>query len=102
MMKLKILWILIFLLLPIASAFGQEASGRSGNSNAGLIAIGVGLAVGLGALGTAIAQARIGSAGLGSVAEKPESLGIALIFFLLPETLVIFGMVIAFLLLGKL
>ncbi len=101
-MKLKILCTLLFLLLPVASAFGQEAGGGSGNSNKGLIAIGVGLAVGLGALGTAIAQARIGSAGLGSVAEKPESLGIALIFFLLPETLVIFGMVIAFLLLGKL
>ncbi len=101
-MKLKVLFILMFLFLIVPSAFGQEAGGGSGNSNKGLIAIGVGLAVGLGALGTAIAQARIGPAGVGSVLEKPESLGVALIFFLLPETLVIFGMVIAFLLLGKL
>ena len=62
----------------------------------------MGLAVGLGALGTGVAQARIGAAGLGSAVEKPESLGLALIFFLLPETLVIFGLVIAFILLGKL
>jgi V/A-type H+-transporting ATPase subunit K len=71
-------------------------------SNKGLTAIGMGLAVGLSALGTGVAQARIGAAGLGSAVEKPESLGLALIFLLLPETLVIFGLVIAFILLGKL
>lgn len=101
-MRLKFFLILMFLLLSVPSAFGQEAGGGGDHSNRGLIAIAVGLAVGLGALGTAIAQARIGPAGVGSVLEKPESLGVALIFFLLPETLVIFGMVIAFLLLGKL
>ncbi len=104
MMKVKVLFILGFLLLS-ASAFAQEA-GQAGevatSSNKGWIAIAMALAVGLGALGTGIAQARIGPAGVGSVAEKPESFGMALIFFLLPETLVIFGMVIAFLLFGKL
>ena len=104
MMKLKVLFIVWFLLL-LTPAFAQEAGQgheAAANSNKGLIAIAMGLAVGLGALGTAIAQARIGAAGVGSVAEKPESFGIALIFFLLPETLVIFGMVIAFILFGKL
>ncbi len=105
MMKLlKALFILGFLLVGTA-VFTQDAaaaSDASGNSDRGLIAIGMGLAVGLGALGTAIAQARIGPAGVGSVAEKPESFGMALIFFLLPETLVIFGMAVAFLLFGKL
>ncbi len=105
MMKLKIVLILGFVILCAASAFAQQAgqtAEATGSSNRGLIAIGMGLAVGLGALGTAIAQARIGAAGVGSVVEKPESLGLALIFFLLPETLVIFGMVIAFILFGKL
>ncbi|MEJ2725075.1 MAG: F0F1 ATP synthase subunit C [Deltaproteobacteria bacterium] len=82
----------------LAGAAGEAEAG----SNKGLIAVGMGLAVGLGALGTGVAQARIGAAGLGSAVEKPESLGLALIFFLLPETLVIFGLVIAFILLGKL
>jgi V/A-type H+-transporting ATPase subunit K len=103
-MKIKVLFILGFLLLG-ASVFVQQAvaAGEADvNSNKGLIAIGMGLAVGLGALGTGVAQARIGAAGLGSAVEKPESLGLALIFFLLPETLVIFGLVIAFILLGKL
>jgi len=102
-MKIKILLILGFLLL-CTSAFAQQtgvANEVGGSSNKGLIAIGMGLAVGLSALGTGIAQARIGAAGLGSAVEKPESLGLALIFFLLPETLVIFGLVIAFILLGR-
>ena len=58
--------------------------------------------MGLSALGTGLAQARIGAAGLGSAVEKPESLGLALIFLLLPETLVIFGLVVAFILIGRL
>ncbi len=103
-MKFMVLLALGVLLL-CAPAFAQEtgqARERSTDSNRGLIPIGMALAVGLGALATAIAQARIGPAGVGSVAEKPESFGMALIFFLLPETLVIFGLVVAFLLFGKL
>ncbi len=103
-MKWKVLFAFLFLLLftPAFAEEARQAPAAPGDSSKGLIAIAMGLAVGLGALGTAIAQARIGAAGVGSVAEKPESFGMALIFFLLPETLVIFGMVIAFLLLGKL
>jgi V/A-type H+-transporting ATPase subunit K len=103
-MKAKVLSILGFLLL-YASVFAQQAMAAVGTditSNQGLTAIGMGLAVGLSALGTGVAQARIGAAGLGSAVEKPESLGLALIFLLLPETLVIFGLVIAFILLGRL
>lgn len=102
-MKSKVWFILGLVLLAVSlaatQAFAADEPGATGNS--GLIAIGMGLAVGLGALGTGLAQARIGAAGLGSAVEKPESLGVALIFFLLPETLVIFGLVVAFLLLGK-
>ena len=103
-MKWKVLFILCFLLL-FTPAFAQEtgqAHQAAASSSKGLIAIAMGLAVGLGALGTGIAQARIGAASVGSVAEKPESFGMALIFLLLPETLVIFGLVVAFLLFGKL
>ena len=53
------------------------------------------LAVGLGALGTGWAQSRIGSAGAGAIAEKPEVSGIMLVFLALPETMVILGFVVA-------
>lgn len=58
---------------------------------AGLIAIGAGLAVGIAAIGTAIAQARIGAAGLGALAEKPELLGAIILLIAIPETVVILG-----------
>ncbi len=58
-------------------------------------AIGAGLAIMGGAIGTGIAQGSIGSAGLGLIAEKPEELGKALLFLVLPETILIFGFVVA-------
>ena len=58
---------------------------------AGLIAIGAGLAVGLSALATGWAQARIGAATMGAIAEKPELAGRAILLVALPETLVILG-----------
>lgn len=57
----------------------------------GLVAIGAGLAVGIAALGTAIAQARIGAAGMGTLAERPELLGVVILLIAIPETLVILG-----------
>ncbi len=57
--------------------------------------IGAALAVGLGAIGTALAQSRIGSAGAGALAEKPEMTGTILILLALPETMVILGFVVA-------
>ena len=61
----------------------------------GLIAIGAGLAVGLAALGTGYAQARIGSAAMGVIAEKRELFGTALILVAIPETMVILGFAVA-------
>lgn len=52
------------------------------------------LAVGLGAIGTGWAQSRIGSAGAGAVAEKPQVTGTIFILVALPETMVILGFVI--------
>jgi V/A-type H+-transporting ATPase subunit K len=65
----------------------------------GLIAIGAGLAIGLTALATGMAQARIGAAVVGAILEKPESFGTAIILLVIPETLVIFGFTIAILIL---
>lgn len=61
----------------------------------GLIAIGAGLAIGLAAIATGYAQGRIGSAGVGAVAEKPELLGRVILLIAIPETLVILGFAVA-------
>lgn len=67
----------------------------------GMIAIGVGLAVGLAGLGTGIAQSNIGAAVMGAIAENEKLLGKGLLLIALPETVVIFGLGMAFLLLSK-
>jgi V/A-type H+-transporting ATPase subunit K len=61
----------------------------------GLIAIGAGLAVGLSALATGYAQAKIGAAAMGLIAEKPELAGRAILLVAIPETLVILGFAVA-------
>ncbi len=61
----------------------------------GLLAIGAGLAVGLGAIATGYAQGRIGSAGIGAIAEKPELTGRVILLIAIPETLVILGFAVA-------
>ena len=61
----------------------------------GLIALAAGLAVGLSALATGYAQARIGAAAMGAVAEKPELTGRAILLVAIPETLVILGFAVA-------
>ena len=64
----------------------------------GYIAIGAGLAVGLAGIGTGIAQSNIGSAAIGAVAEDDKNFTNRLIFVAIPETAVIFGLVISALL----
>lgn len=60
-----------------------------------ILALGAGLAVGLSALATGYAQARIGSAGMGALAEKPELAGRVILLVAIPETLVILGFAVA-------
>ncbi len=66
---------------------------------AAIATIGAGIAILGGAIGTGIAQAAIGSSGVGLIAEKPDQMGIALLFLVLPETILIFGFVVSILIL---
>lgn len=73
-------------------AFAQE-----GGDGISLVALGKALVLGLGLLATGIAQAAIGPAAVGAVAEDRRNFGTSLIFFLIPETLAIFGLGFSFL-----
>lgn len=101
----KVLTVLGFIgFLALLAGFGlaqEEGVEVAKGLGAGLIAIGAGLAIGLPAIAAGIAQAGIGSAGAGTLAERPEAFGNILILLVIPETIVIFGFVIAFFLNGK-
>lgn len=62
----------------------------------GMIAIAASIAIGVPALATGLAQSRIGAAMAGAIAERPELVGSAIILVAIPETMVILGLVIAF------
>lgn len=66
----------------------------------GLTAIGAAIAIGVTALATAWAQAKIGSASVGALAEDDSIFGKVLILTVLPETIIIFGLVVSLVALG--
>ena len=68
----------------------------------GMVAIGAGIAIAGGAFGTAMAQSAIGGAGVGALAEKPQVFTNVLIFLVIPETIVIFALVVAYLIISSL
>lgn len=59
------------------------------------------LATGASALGAAYAVARVGSAAVGALTEKPELLGRVLILVGLAEGIAIYGLIIAILILNR-
>jgi len=65
-----------------------------------IIAIAAALAVGIPALATAWAQSKIGAAGSGALAEKPELSGTVIILVAIPETMVLLGFVVAYLIIS--
>lgn len=91
-------------LVPAASAQeGATADNAStveaANAQArGLIAIGAGLAVGLTGLASGWGESTIGAAAIGAMAENEKLFGRGLIITVIPETIVIFGLVVALLL----
>lgn len=68
--------------------------------DAGLVAVGAGIAIGLSALAAAWAESAIGTAAVGAMAEKESLFGKGLILTVIPETIVIFGLVVAILIVG--
>jgi len=60
-----------------------------------LLGFAAALAIGFCALATGLAQSRIGAAGAGTLAEKPELSGTVIILLAIPETMVILGFVVA-------
>jgi F-type H+-transporting ATPase subunit c len=91
-------------LMVSSVAFAQDATAAV-HANAGMIALGAGLAIGIAALGGALGQAKTAAAALEGIARNPAAqgkiftpmiIGLALI-----ESLVIYAFVIAFFLQGK-
>jgi len=68
-------------------------------SQLGMKALGAGLAVGMTGIGAGVAEMAIGTAAVGATAENKDVFGLVLLLTVIPETIVIFGLVVALLLL---
>lgn len=81
----------------LAKEQAQEATKKSERSDlvVGLLAFAAALSIGMTAVATGIAQSKIGAAGTGAIAEKPELSGTVIILIAIPETMVILGFVVA-------
>ena len=86
-----------------AMGWASEASPVKALAEAiGLAYIGAGVAVGFACLASGYAVAKIGSAAIGAVSEKPELMGRTLVFLGLAEGIAIYGLIIAIMILNKL
>jgi len=82
--------------VTILEAMSPDAAAELGQGYALAAAA---IAVGLAALGSGYAERGIGSAAVGAIAEDEDLFGKSLVLTVLPETLVIFAIVIFLLLL---
>ncbi len=73
----------------------QGTTVKGDSLSVGIKAIAAAISVGMCALATSRAQSSIGAAGVGTIAEKPETAGSVIILVAIPETLVILGFVVS-------
>jgi V/A-type H+-transporting ATPase subunit K len=108
--KISFVGALALLVMAVAAPMAFAAEGAEGAAAGAAtlgegikvagVAIGAGLALLGGALATGRAQGSIGAGGMGAITEKPELFTNVLILVAIPETIVVFGFVIAVLIRG--
>lgn len=109
MKKLTTILGLFFSLLVTAVAFAEEHAASAASAESGwlkpFLALAAGLAIGIAAFGGALGQSRAAVAALEGIARNPGAAGKVqtpmIISLALIESLVIYALVIAFLLQGK-
>ena len=63
--------------------------------------IGAGLVTGLGAIGTGIAVSSAAAAAIGAISENENNFGKSMIFVAMAEGIAIYGLLISFMILGR-
>lgn len=86
----------------VSAAEAAGAAEAAASSATGLGYLAAGLSIGLSCVGGGIAVASAASAALGAISEDSSILGKSLIFVGLAEGVCLYGLIIAFMILGKL
>ena len=90
--------IMLFTGAPVQAA---EAAGAASNAT-GFGYLAAALSTGLSCVGGGIAVASAASAALGAISEDPSALGKSLIFVGLAEGVCLYGLIISFMIIGRL
>ena len=102
-----VLPVMVALLMIASPAFAQGAAAAAGASNdyLGMVGLGAGLAIGLGAFGCGMAQGNAAAAALEGIARNPQAsdklFTPMIIALALIESLAIYALLIGFFLQGK-
>ena len=92
----------LLLAAPHAMAATDPPATAKAVVDASWVFIGAALATGLSSLGAGFAVARLGTAAVGTLAEKPDLFGRLLIFIGLAEGIAIYGLIVSILILNRL
>jgi V/A-type H+/Na+-transporting ATPase subunit K len=83
-------------------AASEAAAVKVAGVDASWVFIGAALATGLSSLGAGFAVAKVGTAAVGALAEKPDLFGRLLILIGLAEGIAIYGLIVSILILNRL
>jgi V/A-type H+-transporting ATPase subunit K len=100
-MNLKNAVRLLLVLMSVSLIAGVASAAAEGDAIAEkdtMAKLGAGIALAGCGIGTGLGQGQIGAAAVGMIAEDPSRFGHALLFTVLPETVVLFGFLAMFLL----
>jgi V/A-type H+-transporting ATPase subunit K len=95
---------ILAVIIPYSCLYALEAAAKDPPAGAGgrnLLAIAAMGAVSVSCMSSAYALARIGSAALGAMSEKPEIGGRALIFLGMAEGIAIYGLIVAIMMINR-
>lgn len=98
---LALLAALAFWLAPAVYASPNAQGEATQGGLSGTVALAAALSTGLATIGAGVAVGMTGSAALGTIAERPETFGRALIFVGLAEGIAIYGLIVSFLIISR-
>ena len=92
----------LLLWAPNAHAATDTVAGNAGRLDNSWIFLGAALATGMSSLGAGLAVAKVGTAAVGALTERPELFGRLMIFIGLAEGIAIYGLIVSILMLNRL
>ncbi|MCL2578372.1 MAG: ATP synthase subunit C [Defluviitaleaceae bacterium] len=94
-------FLLSIVLIFTGRVHGAETAAETSEFALAAAFIGAGLVTGLGAIGTGIAVSSAAAAAIGAISENENNFGKAMIFVAMAEGIAIYGLLISFMILGR-